>query len=123
MERSWRIDRRNWPGWITPRFNVAPTTVVPIVQRAADGAVELLGARWGLIPSWWKKDTPPNLTFNARSEDAAWLDAATTPEAVAQLIAAARQDFTGYPVSPRVGDSRNDSADLLDRVEGPASSD
>lgn len=224
MERSWRIGRRNWQGWITPRFNVAPTTVVPIIRRADDGAIELLGARWGLIPSWWKKETPPNLTFNARCEDAAekptwrqslrsmrclmpargwyewnehqavrnasgrlvkqpyfisspgsdviafaalwsvwrrpgaepvlscallsteaapaianihqrmpvvlapgqhaaWLDADTAPDEVARLIAAARQDFTAYPVSPRVGDSRNDSADLLDRVEVPPSSD
>lgn len=220
MERSWRIDRRNWPGWITPRFNVVPTTIVPIIRRASDGAIELQGARWGLIPSWWKKETPPTLTFNARSEDAAekptwrqslrsmrclmpargwyewnehqavrsasgrlvkqpyfiscpaseiiafaalwsvwrrpgaepvlscallsknaapaianihrrmpvvlapgnyaaWLDAATTPEELARLIATARQDFAAYPVSPRVGDSRNDSADLLQEVEVP----
>lgn len=223
MERSWRIDRRNWPGWITPRFNVAPTTIVPIVRRASDGALELLGARWGLIPSWWQKETPPTLTFNARAEDAAekptwrqslrtmrclmpargwyewneqqpvrnesgrlvkqpyfisspaseviafaalwsvwrrpeaepvvscallskdaapaiadihprmpvvlapeqyatWLDAATMPVEVAKLIAAARQDFAGYPVSPRVGDTRNDSADLLERADSQGSS-
>lgn len=220
MERSWRIDRRNWPGWITPRFNAAPTTIVPILRRASDGAIELQGARWGLIPSWWKKETPPTLTFNARSEDAAdkptwrqslrsmrclmpargwyewneqqtvrsasgrlvkqpyfiscpaseviafaalwsvwrrpgaepvlscallskdaapaianihqrmpvvlapgqyaaWLDAGTSPQAVAQLIAVAREDFAAYPVSPRIGDSRNDSADLLQEVEVP----
>lgn len=220
MERSWRIDRRNWPGWITPRFNVAPTSIVPIIRRADDGAIELLGARWGLIPSWWKKDAPPTLTFNARSEDAAekptwrsslrtmrclmpargwyewnerqtvrndsgrrvkqpyfigspaseliafaalwsiwrrpegepliscallsttaappiahihhrmpvvlapehyaaWLDAASSPPEVARLIAAARQDLAGYPVSPRVGDTRNDSPELLQPIVVP----
>jgi len=71
IERHWRIDRRNWVGWVVPRYNVAPTTVVPLVLRAADGAIELVGARWGLIPAWWKKDAPPSLTFNARSEEAA----------------------------------------------------
>jgi putative SOS response-associated peptidase YedK len=71
MERFWRIDSRNWRSWIKEHFNVAPTTQVPIIIRAQDGTTELISARWGLIPSWWKKDTPPSLTFNARSEEAA----------------------------------------------------
>lgn len=70
IERFWRIDRRNWPGWIRQPFNIAPTMRVPILVRAADGALELNESRWGLIPSWWKKDIPPALTFNARSEEA-----------------------------------------------------
>ena len=56
---------------ILPRFNVAPTTQVPMVVRAQDGARELRMARWGLIPDWWKKDKPPALSFNVRSEEAA----------------------------------------------------
>ena len=64
------IDRWNWH-WAEPRYNVAPTTNVPIVVKADDALVELNGARWGLIPHWWKKDAPPSLTFNARSEEAA----------------------------------------------------
>lgn len=54
-----------------PLFNVPPTAQVPIVKRAEDGGLDLLGARWGLIPGWWKQDQPPPATFNARSEDAA----------------------------------------------------
>ena len=64
-----KIDRWNWH-WPEPRYNVAPTTRVPIVVKAEDDLLELNGARWGLIPHWWKKDTPPSLTFNARSEEA-----------------------------------------------------
>ena len=71
IERFWQIDRRNWHGWLTPRFNVAPSTEVPILLKAEDGAYELTGARWGLIPAWWKQDKVPALTFNARSEEAA----------------------------------------------------
>lgn len=71
LERFWRVDRRNWAGWVVPRYNVAPTTVVPIILRGKDGAITLVGARWGLIPAWWKQDAPPALTFNARSEEAA----------------------------------------------------
>lgn len=71
MERTWQITRRNWPGWIMPVFNVAPTTIVPVILRGEDSALELIAARWGLIPNWWKKEAPPSLTFNARSEEAA----------------------------------------------------
>ena len=35
-----------------------------------DGNLTLHAARWGLVPSWWKKPKPPALTFNARSEEA-----------------------------------------------------
>lgn len=64
------IDRWNWH-WPEPRFNVAPTTQVPIIIKTDDGLLELNGARWGLIPHWWKKEAPPSLTVNARSEEAA----------------------------------------------------
>ncbi len=69
MESYFHLGRHNWKGWIT-RYNVGPTQPVPIVYMPQG---EVLGdvARWGLIPSWWKKDTPPTMTFNARSEEAA----------------------------------------------------
>lgn len=70
IERYWALDRRSG-ALLGQRFNVAPTARVPILRRADDGAVELTGARWGLIPVWWKKDQPPTLAFNARSEEAA----------------------------------------------------
>ena len=76
-----------------PRFNIAPTTPVPVVRAAADGdspqraaaargavtatgcapqGVELLvvPARWGLLPHWTKDALGPVL-FNARTETAA----------------------------------------------------
>lgn len=59
----------NWVG-LPQRFNIAPTMPVPIVYRP-NGSEEVGDiARWGLIHSWWNKDTLPNLTFNARSEEA-----------------------------------------------------
>ena len=70
MAKAITIGRWNWH-WPAPRFNVAPTTKVPIVIKADDGVLEVHGARWGLIPHWWKKETLPSLTFNARSEEAA----------------------------------------------------
>jgi putative SOS response-associated peptidase YedK len=71
LEQFWRIDRSNWLSWAQPLFNVAPTTVVPIIVRDGDGDIVLTGARCGLVPAWWSKDTFPALTFNARSEEAA----------------------------------------------------
>lgn len=48
-----------------PRYNLAPTQIVPIV-RLGDEAV-LDPARWGLFPHWKKDDSGPPL-FNARAE-------------------------------------------------------
>lgn len=70
IERFFRIDRRTPHPFVT-RYNVAPTTIVPVLVQAPDGAVELLPARWGLVPHWWNKPKMPALSFNARSEEAA----------------------------------------------------
>jgi putative SOS response-associated peptidase YedK len=56
---------------LRPSYNVAPTQLVHIVRTTEAGRA-LSEARWGLVPSWWKKtlkDVPS--TFNARSETAA----------------------------------------------------
>ncbi|MCY1510876.1 putative SOS response-associated peptidase YedK [compost metagenome] len=71
MERFWHIGARNSGRWIRRVYNTAPTMQVPIVLLNEDGKQEVIPARWGLIPPWWKKPTPPALTFNARSEEAA----------------------------------------------------
>jgi len=74
IERALGIARS--PGLTFPRrFNVAPTTVVPVVRRGR----ELAPARWGFIPYWWSKPKPPASCFNARAEEVAskpmWRDA------------------------------------------------
>jgi putative SOS response-associated peptidase YedK len=82
IERAWEIGRRNQPGLLTPEqsddlfgrahFNVAPTTLVPILRIDTDDGTRVLDvARWGLIPHWWSKREMPRNTFNARSEEAA----------------------------------------------------
>lgn len=52
-------------------FNVAPARTVPVLVREPGGGLALRPARWGLIPAWWRRESPPARTFNARSEDAA----------------------------------------------------
>ncbi len=214
LERYWAIDRRSGDP-LRERFNVAPSTPVPILFRAEDGALELIPARWGLIPGWWKQSKLPTATINARSEEVAvkpmwrqsyrrtrclmpargwyewrvqtgaesrgrrpvkqpyfihstaspviafaglmarwqapdgeavlscalltrpaapviadihdrmpvvlspgdyeaWLAADQRPEALTRLLAQARDDFRGYPVSTRVNDPRNDFSELLE---------
>lgn len=69
IERAWKIDRAS-SNPFPRRFNVQPTTAVPVLRRE-DGARTLSGARWGLIPHWWKQDKPPGFSINARLEDIA----------------------------------------------------
>ena len=217
VERLCAADFRRGFSWMRPLFNVAPTTQVPVIVQAPDGAQEIQGARWGLIPAWWQKDAPPPITFNARAEEAAakpmwrdsfkaarclmpalgwyewnqdqplpgkpgrqrgqpyfiscpgaeaiafaglravwqrpgaapvcscavlttkaaagiafihprmpvvlkpeqtraWLDPATSPGELQDILAAAKAEFSAHPVSPRVNLVRNDSPDLIRRV-------
>ncbi|ALC05225.1 hypothetical protein CDES_03865 [Corynebacterium deserti GIMN1.010] len=51
-----------------PRYNLAPTQIVPIVRPAEEMLLE--PARWGLFPHWKKDDSGPPL-FNARGETVA----------------------------------------------------
>jgi len=77
IERAWRLRRSNVNPFVR-RFNVAPTDLVPLLALE-ESILTLHSARWGLIPSWWKQDKPPKLSFNARVEEAAtkpmWRDA------------------------------------------------
>jgi putative SOS response-associated peptidase YedK len=69
IERAWQIRRSS--GLDFPRrFNVQPTTDVPLLLLDS-GELALAAARWGLIPHWWKQEKPPAFTINARLEEAA----------------------------------------------------
>lgn len=79
IEREWHVGRDE-SNPFARQFNVAPTSIVPILrQDRRSGELVLAGARWGLIPHWWKGATPPKLTINARVEEASakpmWRDA------------------------------------------------
>jgi len=71
IERAWSYIPRNQLQF-PRRYNVLPTTDVPIVRRARDSEdAELTVARWGLVPHWWSKPKMPTSTINSRSEEAA----------------------------------------------------
>jgi putative SOS response-associated peptidase YedK len=58
-----------------PNYNIAPTTVVPVVVETIDDegtlSTRLEAARWGLVPSWAKDPSVGSRMFNARVESAA----------------------------------------------------
>jgi putative SOS response-associated peptidase YedK len=71
IERFWHIGRHN-SNPFPRRYNVSPTSMVPILRLDREtGEIELVNARWGLIPAWWKDSKPPRTSHNARSEEAA----------------------------------------------------
>lgn len=50
------------------RYNIAPTSIVPLIRTRQAGPPELAGARWGLIPAWAKPDAPLRPLVNVRAE-------------------------------------------------------
>ena len=71
IERFWHLGRHN-NNPFGRRFNVTPTQIIPVLRLdSATGEIELVNARWGLIPVWWKDAKPPRTSHNARSEEAA----------------------------------------------------
>lgn len=51
---------------LSPRFNIAPTQMVPIITGEARD--KLTWMKWGLIPSWSKDDKGASQLINARAE-------------------------------------------------------
>jgi putative SOS response-associated peptidase YedK len=68
IERFWHVGRHNLAGQ-KPLWKVAPTTTAPML-RLVGNKLELVAARWGFIPFWWKEVRPARNTHNARSEEA-----------------------------------------------------
>ncbi|MGE5234491.1 MAG: SOS response-associated peptidase [Acidobacteriota bacterium] len=53
---------------LAPRWNIAPTQVVPIVRQTPDGRREAALGRWGLVPAWADDPAIGNRLINARAE-------------------------------------------------------
>ena len=55
---------------LAPRYNVAPSQIVPVIRRpqSGDGLRELAGCKWGLIPYWAKDPKIGNNLINAKAE-------------------------------------------------------
>lgn len=55
----------------SPRYNIAPSQIAPVVTRQNDGAQNLNLMRWGLTPSWSTSTKNRYSLFNARVETVA----------------------------------------------------
>ena len=65
------FDSAPWDDDWNPRFNIAPTQLVPVIrQNPKEPVRELSLMRWGLIPSWAKDSSVTASMINARSETA-----------------------------------------------------
>ena len=67
------------PPGFTPRFNIAPTQVHPIVRSGEGGRRQWAAMRWGLVPHWAKETKIGARMINARSETAAEKPSFRTP--------------------------------------------
>jgi len=56
---------------IAPRFNVAPSQLLPVVRRGEGDTRDMTSAYWGLIPSWVKEPKKLTHPINAKAETAA----------------------------------------------------
>jgi putative SOS response-associated peptidase YedK len=56
---------------LRPRYNIAPTTKIPVIRCNKEGIRELAEMRWGLVPVWAKDIKKLPLMNNARSESVA----------------------------------------------------
>ena len=53
---------------LEPRYNIAPTQLIPSILSALGGEKQLQMLRWGLIPSWAKDAKISAKLINARAE-------------------------------------------------------
>ena len=53
------------------RFNIAPTSNIPVVRETGENLYNLDDMRWGLVPHWSGEPSTKFSTFNARAETAA----------------------------------------------------
>ena len=51
-----------------PRYNIAPTQLVPVVRHTQTGGREFTMLRWGLVPFWARDPSIGNRMINARAE-------------------------------------------------------
>jgi putative SOS response-associated peptidase YedK len=59
------------PRELKPRFNIAPTQMIPIIRIGSGTPRECAMVRWGLVPSWAKDEKIGARMINARGETVA----------------------------------------------------
>lgn len=61
-----RFDVDAIPELTEPRYNIAPTQIVPVIRQI--DVREMVGCKWGLVPYWAKDPAIGNKMINVRAE-------------------------------------------------------
>ncbi len=61
-----RFDVETIEDLVAPRYNIAPSQVIPVIRGAESR--EMVGCKWGLIPFWAKDPKIGNNLINAKAE-------------------------------------------------------
>ena len=111
---------------LQPRYNIAPTTPVPVVMNGGAGRIIVLH-RWGLVPSWSRDAAAGARMANARAETVADKPSFRGPFRRNRCIIPADAFYewrAGTPKQPfairAAGGGLLAFAGLWDRWEGPA---
>lgn len=111
---------------LQPRYNIAPTTPVPVVRNGSAGRVIVL-QQWGLIPAWSKDPSMGARMSNARAETVADKPSFRAPFKRSRCIVPADAFYewrAGTPKQPfairAAGGGLLAFAGLWDRWEGPS---
>jgi len=65
-----RFDVEAIEEYLSPRYNIAPSQIVPVIRQSSseDSLREMAGCKWGLIPYWAKDPKIGNNLINAKAE-------------------------------------------------------
>jgi putative SOS response-associated peptidase YedK len=79
------FDSAPWDEDWNPRFNIAPTQLVPVIRQNPKEPIRQISTMgWGLVPYWAQDASVAARTINARSETAAEKPAFRDPASVLQ---------------------------------------
>jgi putative SOS response-associated peptidase YedK len=71
IARYWQLADAQVRRPLARPLKASPAATAPMIRLTESGALEMVAARWGLIPLWWKEEKPPADAFIAPSEEAA----------------------------------------------------
>jgi putative SOS response-associated peptidase YedK len=65
-----RFDVEPIEEYLSPRYNIAPSQIIPVIRHSLsdDNLREMAGCKWGLIPFWSKDPKIGNKLINAKAE-------------------------------------------------------
>ncbi len=101
---------------LPPDFNVAPTTMQPVIRQSRDtGARELVMMRWGLVPNELTAEVHNRMPVILHDRDYdRWLDRGERERPPVDLLRPYEADaMLATACNPTVGNPRNNGPEML----------